>query len=375
MDPLAHSLVGASLAQTGLKRLTPLATATLVLGANLPDVDGVLYLWDQDLALGLRRGWTHGVLALIVLPPVLALLVAGFDRMVRRRWRATAPPIRPGPLVALSYGAALTHPLLDWLNAYGVRLLMPFSERWFYGDALFIVDPWLWLLGASGVVIASSRQRAGLVTWLVLGLGSSAIILGSAMVPLVVKALWLGGVGAIVLLRLLPVTRRRSHVVARVALVLAAAYAAAMVTGTWLATREARPWLAARGIEVVRIASLPVAANPFVRDVLVATPERYYFVRVTWLAGAPAIAFSDPDVPIGGPSAVTEAALGAPHVWGLRQWLRFPSYEVRRLEDGYRVVIRDVRYWRPNRARSDLGFAVVRLDDQLRPRAEEPRPD
>ena len=35
MDPLAHTLAGASLAQAGLKRLTPLATATLVIGANL----------------------------------------------------------------------------------------------------------------------------------------------------------------------------------------------------------------------------------------------------------------------------------------------------------------------------------------------------
>ncbi len=30
---------------------------------------------------------------------------------------------------------------MDWLNSYGVRLLMPFSNRWFYGDALYIVDP------------------------------------------------------------------------------------------------------------------------------------------------------------------------------------------------------------------------------------------
>ena len=34
---------------------------------------------------------------------------------------------------------------MDVLNSYGVRLLMPFSGRWFYGDALYIVDPWLYL--------------------------------------------------------------------------------------------------------------------------------------------------------------------------------------------------------------------------------------
>jgi len=36
------------------------------------------------------------------------------------------------------------HPTLDWLNTYGMRWLMPFSGRWFYGDAVFIVDPGCW---------------------------------------------------------------------------------------------------------------------------------------------------------------------------------------------------------------------------------------
>jgi inner membrane protein len=372
MDPLAHSLVGASLAQTGLKRLTPLATATLVLGANLPDVDGVCYFVSEDVALGVRRGWTHGVLALAVLPAALALLMLLVDRLVRRRWRSGASPARPGPLLALSYAAAVTHPLLDWLNAYGVRLLMPFSDRWFYGDALFIIDPWLWLLGASGVAIATSRGRAGLAAWLVLGLGSSALVLGAGMAPPLVKALWVLGIAAIVLLRAWPGTRRRSDRVARAALVLAGLYVVAMWAGTRLTERAVWPWLAARGIEAGRVVPLPVAAHPFVRDVIVVTPERYLFLRVNWLGGSPAIEPSDLPVPIGGPTAVTEAALAAPHVWGLRRWLRFPSYDVTPHGDGYRVVVRDVRYWRPNRARSDLGFAVVLLDAHLRP-IESPR--
>jgi inner membrane protein len=35
----------------------------------------------------------------------------------------------------------VSHPSLDWLNTYGVRFLAPFSDRWFYGDTLYIVDP------------------------------------------------------------------------------------------------------------------------------------------------------------------------------------------------------------------------------------------
>jgi hypothetical protein len=47
MDPLAHTLFGASMAEAGLKRKTALATATLIIGANIPDVDAVAMLIDQ----------------------------------------------------------------------------------------------------------------------------------------------------------------------------------------------------------------------------------------------------------------------------------------------------------------------------------------
>ena len=62
MDPLTHTLLGANLASTRLRDTTRLAAAALVIGANLPDVDSILYfIGHDDLALGFRRGWTHGV--------------------------------------------------------------------------------------------------------------------------------------------------------------------------------------------------------------------------------------------------------------------------------------------------------------------------
>ena len=60
MEPLAHTLAGACLAESGLKRLTPLATSTLLIAANIPDLDGACYLHSADLAFAFRRGWTHG---------------------------------------------------------------------------------------------------------------------------------------------------------------------------------------------------------------------------------------------------------------------------------------------------------------------------
>ena len=63
MDPIAHTLVGASLAETRLKRLTPLAAVTLILGANAPDIDAVALFLDRDTSVS----YTHLTLPTILL--------------------------------------------------------------------------------------------------------------------------------------------------------------------------------------------------------------------------------------------------------------------------------------------------------------------
>ncbi|HUF17654.1 MAG TPA: metal-dependent hydrolase, partial [Thermoanaerobaculia bacterium] len=146
MDPLAHTLAGANLAATRLGDRTRLATAALVIGANAPDIDAVLYFIDGDLALGFRRGWTHGVLALLILPLILTGLLLLYDRLRPDQERRADPRW----LLGLSALAILTHPTLDWLNTYGMRWLMPFRPTWFYGDSVNIMDPWIWLILGGG---------------------------------------------------------------------------------------------------------------------------------------------------------------------------------------------------------------------------------
>ncbi|MDQ3699047.1 MAG: metal-dependent hydrolase, partial [Gemmatimonadota bacterium] len=160
MDNICHTLAGAALAESGLKRRTALGTATLIIGANFPDIDAIAIPLGHSLAW--RRGVTHGVLALVVLPLALTALVLAWDRLVRRRARSGAKEaVRPRQILFLAMLAVLTHPVLDWMNTYGMRWLMPFDGRWFYGDALFIIDPWLWIALGAGVVAARARQRRG----------------------------------------------------------------------------------------------------------------------------------------------------------------------------------------------------------------------
>lgn len=161
MDNLCHTLAGLALGEAGLKRRTPLGNAALMIGANLPDLDALAYAWGPVTALGFRRGWTHGILAMGVWPLVLAGLVLAWDRTVRRRRHPQAEPVRPPGVLLVAAVAVWSHPLLDLLNTYGVRLLMPFSGRWFYGDTLFIIDVWVWLALVVGATWSRLRWSTG----------------------------------------------------------------------------------------------------------------------------------------------------------------------------------------------------------------------
>ena len=71
---------------------TRLATPALILGANLPDVDVVARFVDADTMYGFRRGHTHGVLAMALLPCVLTGLLVSYARL--RPAGTDAPPRR-----------------------------------------------------------------------------------------------------------------------------------------------------------------------------------------------------------------------------------------------------------------------------------------
>lgn len=362
MDPLAHTLAGATLAETRLKDLTTLSAPALILGANAPDVDAVTMLMGRDLSLWFRRGWTHGVLAMVVLPVALTLLLLLFDK-VAARLRGTEARARAGPLLGLSGLAVISHSLLDWLNIYGIRLLMPFDGKWFYGDALFIVDPWLWLLFGASAVLAHSASRVGIAAWVALGAATTMLITQFDGTSLSVRLLWCIGLIAVIGLRLSGRLQRYIPRLASLCLLVAVAYILTMVATSWRAERQVAAWLAGRGIVPLHVMAGPAPGNPLRRDVVAADAERYHFLRVNWLS-AETVRFAYPSIDRGRESPVTRAALAAPQVRGLNTWKRFPAYRVQQTENGYRVSISDVRFAR--RAGSGLGAATVDLDRDLR---------
>jgi inner membrane protein len=292
--------VGGALAETGLKQRTALGTATLLIGANLPDMDVLAYFASPVHALWLRRGVTHGALALIVLPFLLAGVLIVWDRLVRRRsGRVPSRPVVPRQVLLLSLIAVATHPFLDFMNTYGMRWLMPLSGRWFYGDTLFIVDPWIWGVLAAGIFIARRR-----------GTGEAGRSPGApARVALVVLVLYIGAMGL-------------SNLAAR---------------GVVLTT------LAARGhAEPQRLMAAPLPANPLRRWVVIEDEEVYRFGSFDWLRRPRFVL--DEFVIQRHPSGVAAAATRGPKVRKFLSWARFPYFVAERRGAGYVVHIGDARY-------------------------------
>ncbi|MEZ5292997.1 MAG: metal-dependent hydrolase [Vicinamibacterales bacterium] len=310
MDPVCHTLTGLAMGQAGLKRRTPLALVTLALAANAPDIDVGVFATDT-LAVSFRRGWTHGPLAMVVLPVALAAIVATADRLVRRRRRPHAAPAVPAQLLLVAALGTWSHPLLDYLNSYGIRLLMPFSARWFYGDALYIVDPWLYLLLGGGLVAAAVALRRG-------GDGRRA---------------------------------------ARVALGAAGLYVALMFgSGLW-ARQAVAAGLARAGRPASRFMVTPVAVNPFRREVLVDLGDRY---EKGFVAFAPTPVFRPAGygVDVGADHPAARAAAATERGRQFLAWSRFPFFVVDTTPAGTVVTINDARYSGPS---GEDGWAGVRI--------------
>jgi inner membrane protein len=295
MDNLCHTLAGWALSEAGLKKRTPLGAAALLIGANLADVDGLAYLKGTLAALTFRRGPTHGLVATALWPFALTGLLLAWDRTVRRRRTPDAPPAHPGALLLLSAIGVFSHPLLDLLNTYGVRLLSPFSDRWFYGDALFILDPWMWLLLGGGAFLSHRAGRRGA---------------SGAARP------------------------------ARIALGLAGAYAVLMFTGGHVVAGRIAGEFASGGKPVSSALAAPMPVTP-VRRLLVVDEGSSYAVGAWEPLSRPQIRFLSDPLPRESAPGLTREAAASDDGRRFLLWARYPIFE--RLPDGG-ILIRDARY-------------------------------
>jgi inner membrane protein len=335
LEPVTHFLTGACLARTGFNRKTALATATMILAAEAPDLDVLGNVKGPVFGFAHHRGFTHSFLGLFLVSAVVVGFMYLLWRLRGRKIRDPNLPPRWGLLYLFALIAGLTHIVLDFTNGYGVRPFWPFSERWYSWDIVFIIDPIIYALLLAGLVVP-------------------------ALFSLIDREI---GV-------------RRRGPAGRVA----ATLALVGVVGLWglrdYEHRRALNALQARvyeGADPVRASAYPYWWNPFRWFGVVETQNFYALTVVDSLGpevdptGDMRIRYKPEETPV--TLAAKRSHLGRVYL----DWAQYPiteTEEIENLRPGYIVRFEDLRFAYPERRGTNLLRGGVELDRNLNVVAE-----
>jgi inner membrane protein len=371
MDNLTHSLVGLAAAKAGLDKLSPGATTLCVLAANAPDSDlVVLVLGGRWAFLHHHRGITHSIVGCVVLALALPLMFHAGDWLIARaRQRETQTRLK-GLLIA-SILATATHPLMDWMNNYGVRPLLPWNPRWFYGDFVFIIDPFLWIILGGAAFLLTSKTRKHVVVWVVIALVPSYLVLVGPAAPgrlvneTLFRLLWIVALVLLVTLYRRQIGGRRGAKIAIVALVTVTVYLGCLAAAHAVALREAKLQatnIANRNAErVVEVAAMPTVANPTEWVCVMETDRATYRFHVSLLhamSGAADVLRYEK------PQGLTSEAVAQAARDGRSQvflgFARFPVVRVLGEDCATQTLVQfaDLRYTEPGKDRGTFSLAV-----------------
>jgi len=342
LEPITHFLTGAVMSRAGFNRKTALATLTMTIAAEAPDIDIVTYFKGTLFEFAHHRGITHTFIGIPFVTAAVLLFVWAVHRIRTRtpekaaarieRLKKRGLPAEPrwGLLYLLGLLAGFSHILLDYTNNYGVRPFAPFSYHWYAWDIVFIFEPLLYVVLIGGLLLPSLfrlvNEEIGAKTRGPRGrLGAILAIAG-------VLAVW--GV------------RDNQHRKA-------------------VAAMQARVY---NGADPIRASAFPYPLTPFTWYGVVETHD--FFVQTQVDSLTPEV---DPheNMQIRYKPEETPASLAAKssylgHVF--LDWARYPLVETEHLsppESGYIVRFQDLRFMYPEMTGRRLLTGTVELDESL----------
>jgi inner membrane protein len=337
VEPVTHFLFGAAMGRAGLNRKTALATATLTLAAEAPDIDVLSRFGGSAFSLNHHRGFTHSFLGVPLVAAAVVALIYLIWRLRGRKTRNPDLPPRWGVLYAFACLAGVSHILLDYTTAYGVRPFWPFSERWISWDIVFIVEPILLVALVMGLIVPS-------------------------LFSLINEEIGARNKG--------PNAPLKGKLAATLALFLVFAYWA-------LCDYEHRRALAAlassdyQGSNALRVSAYPYITNPFRWHGVVETTNFFATMDIDSLtpevdpAAQMQVRYKPEETPVS--LAAKNTYLGRVYL----SWAAYPLVETEELvhdpvnnpHAAYAVHFRDLRYTYPGSTRTTLGAVVLLTQD------------
>lgn len=308
MDNVTHGLIGYALARAATRGRSMAeqraAIWASIVASNAPDLDLVTNFVSANAKLNYlahHRGHTHTLLFAVPIGIACA-------EIFLRVFRATEPGARMR-LYALGALAAFFHIGFDWLNNYGVHPFFPLDNRWFYGDAIFIIEP-LFFAALLPLLIFEGQTRFGRGAGVLFALAILGFVWGVSLVPLAC---------AILSTLALAAALAAHRVVARVHPTRVAWYALGALTAAVLlfmgargfADKAFRNYLSvhAHGERIEQLALAPLPAHPLCWTALAVTtdPGATYRGRFGYVSLWPAVV--DPETCNVAPRGETTAPL------------------------------------------------------------------
>jgi inner membrane protein len=187
-----------------LARERPWAVPLLAVAANAPDFESLIPAGSTANYLLYHRGLSHSVVGVFVEALLLTLATLAILKFWRGRKKDSTPLPKALTVFVIAWLGAASHILLDWFNSYGVWPWRPFSDAVYYGDFVFIIDPWFWLLLGAGCYLAAPKGLGTSVLYIVIfGLMFAVLLYAMVhgMLPEDMIWSWLVLAGAVELLK------------------------------------------------------------------------------------------------------------------------------------------------------------------------------
>lgn len=323
MEPVTHALASLTIAQAAQKRL-PRYGKWMVLASGLaPDLDYASYAGGPEAFLRFHRTLLHSLLGAAVACCAIAGAFCFAERQQSKQHSDGNSPesLRFLPALAACAVGAFGHLLLDLPSGIGIQLLWPFRAKWFSWDLIPNLDPWILIALLAGLLLP---QLFRLISEEIGEKKKKVRGRGEAIFAVLLFCAYLG-------------TRSYLHSEA-VDLVLSREF---------------------RGLTPLAAGAFPNSSSPFEWRGVAVTDSTVEEVDVP--LGPHEEYDPDRSVPRYKPedSPALEAAQSTLDAAIFLKYARFPLARMTRIEDGFRVEFRDMRFGSGD---ADLDNILVRVD-------------
>jgi inner membrane protein len=316
-----------------------------------------------------HRGITHSIIGTLALGIMLPTIVWLGDRVLARL-RKRGPVVRFRGLLLASVTVAATHPLMDWTNNYGVRLLLPWSSKWFYGDLVFIIDPFIWLVVGSAAFLLTSNSRFTLIVWTILAAGLTTFIVFAASRqidlahPNVVRFVCLSIVLLAAIVRIMRWHVRPGRAIAWGAFIVVGLYWCALGWAHYKAHSQtinvATQLSSDNNEQFIRAATMPMLADPFRWQSVVETDRAFYKFPINLSGDLMAAGIRRFQKPMNGEEYLVTLASRDPRAQILLEFARFPLGRAKDPNCVTQTLVEfaDLRYTEPGTRRGSFSLDV-----------------